>query len=169
MYTKRKFADFVLACDFKVSPQCNSGIFVREGDPADPVQTGLEIQLFDSAGKKKLGKHDSGAIYDALAPSKNAMKAAGEWNHIEITATGAKVRVVLNGEQVVDADLSQWTAPEKNPDGTKNKFKAALRDFPREGHIGLQDHLSDVWFKNLKIKLLGPPTRPADFGRTESR
>jgi hypothetical protein len=163
MYTRRRFADFVLTCDFKVSRECNSGIFLRESDPADPVQTGIEVQLSDSAGKRALGKHDSGGIYDALAPSADAMKPAGEWNHIEITARGPKVEVVLNGRRVIDADLTRWDTPGRNPDGSKNKFTRALRDFPREGHIGLQDHLSDVWFKNLKVRPLAPgrPDAPA--------
>ena len=74
-------------CDFKISPGCNSGIFFRVGDLKDPVQSGFEIQIYDTANKKtKPGKNDGGALYDAVAPSVNAMKPAGEWDHIEITA-----------------------------------------------------------------------------------
>jgi hypothetical protein len=154
MYTKEKFADFVLSCDFKVSKECNSGIFLRMADPADPVQTGLEIQVFDSHGKEKPGKHDCGALYDALAPSKNAMKPAGEWNEMEITARGSNIQVVLNGERVIQTDLARWTEAGKNLDGSTNKYKKALKDFPREGHIGLQDHNHDVWYRNIRIKPL---------------
>ena len=154
MYTKEKFADFVLTCDFKVSKGCNSGIFFRMADPGDPVQTGFEIQVFDSHGREKPGKHDCGALYDALAPTKNAMKPAGEWNQIEITANGGTVRVVLNGERVIDTDLDRWTEAGKNLDGSKNKYKRALKDFPREGHIGLQDHNHDVWYRDIKINRL---------------
>ena len=151
-YHREKFSDFVLSCDFKLTSGGNSGIFVHVGDRADPVQTGLEIQLFDSAGREKPGKHDSGALYDAVAPTVNAARPAGEWNHVEITVVKNVVRVVLNGKQVVDTDLDRWTEPGKNPDGTKNKFKTALKDMPREGHVGLQDHNSPVLFKNIRIK-----------------
>jgi len=151
-YTKERYGNFVLACDAKVSKGCNSGLFFRTGTMKDPVQTGFEIQVFDSAGKEKVGKHDSGALYDIVAPSKNAMKPAGEWNHFEVTANGAKVSIALNGEKIVECDLDQGSEPEKSPDGTKNKFKTPLKDFPREGHVGLQDHGSEVWFRNLKIK-----------------
>jgi hypothetical protein len=154
MYTKEKFADFVLSCDFKISKECNSGIFFRVADPADPVQTGFEIQVFDSHGKEKPGKHDCGALYDALAPSKNAMKPVGEWNQIEITARGSHIQVVLNGERVIETDLDRWTQAGKNLDGSPNKYKKALRDFPREGHIGLQDHNHDVWYRNIRVKRL---------------
>jgi hypothetical protein len=152
VYTKEKYGNFVVACDVKVSPKCNSGVFFRTGSMKDPVQTGFEVQVFDSAGKEKMSKHDSGALYDIVAPSKNTMKPAGEWNHMEITANGPKVSIVLNGEKIVECDLDQGTEPEKSPDGTKNKFKTPLKDFPKEGHFGLQDHGSDVWFKNLKVK-----------------
>ena len=154
VYTKEKYGNFVLACDFKISKGCNSGVFIRTGSMKDPVQTGFEVQVFDSAGKEKVGKHDSGALYDIVAPSKNTMKPAGEWNHMEITANGGKVSIALNGEKIVECDLDQGTEPGKSPDGTKNKFTKALKDFAREGHFGLQDHGQDCWFKNLKVKPL---------------
>jgi hypothetical protein len=151
---KDPFGDFVLACDFRVSPGCNSGIFFRVGDLKDPVQSGFEIQVLDSARKGKPGRNDSGALYDAVAPSVNAMKPVGDWNHMEITARGSRVNVVLNGQPIVDADLDRWTEPHQNPDGSKNKFDKALKDFPRKGYVGLQDHGHDAWFKNIKIKPL---------------
>jgi Domain of Unknown Function (DUF1080) len=154
IYTKEKFADFVLSCDYKMSKDCNSGIFLRVGDPKNEVQSGLEIQVFDSAGKAKVDKHDNGALYDALAPSKNATKPAGEWNHCEITADKNMITVVMNGQEVVQADLDQFATAGKNADGSKNKYKKALKDFPREGLIGLQDHGHDCWYKNIKIKVL---------------
>jgi hypothetical protein len=154
VYTKERFANFVLSCDFKVSQGCNSGVFFRVGDPKNEVQTGFEIQVFDSAGRPKPGKHDCGALYDVLAPSKNPMKPAGEWNHMEITANKAIVKVALNGETVVETDLDKYTEPGKNIDGSKNKFEKALKDFPREGHIGLQDHGKPVWYKNMKLRAL---------------
>ncbi len=150
--SKEKYGDFLFTCDFKVSAGCNSGVFIRVGDPRDPVQTGFEIQVMDSAGKARPGKHDGGALYDALAPSKNTMKPAGEWNNLRIVAEKSGIKVVLNNETVINADLDQWTEPEKNPDGSKNKYKKALKDFPREGYIGFQDHGKPVWFKNVKLK-----------------
>jgi hypothetical protein len=154
-FAKEKYGNFVLSCDFKVSKGCNSGIFIRTGEAKDPVQTGIEIQVFDSAGKEKMSKHECGAIYDLVAPTKNTMKPAGEWNHMEITCDKSKIKVALNGETIAEADLDQWTEAGKSPDGTKNKFTKALKDFPREGLLGFQDHGQPCWFKNVKLKKLG--------------
>jgi hypothetical protein len=151
-FAKDPRGDFTLACDVKLSPGCNSGIFIRTGNPKDPVQTGIEIQVFDSAAQEKPGKHDFGAIYDLVAPTKNAAKPAGEWNHIEITCDGPRISVALNGEAIAAMDLDQWTEAGKGPDGAKNKFTKALKDFPREGLLGFQDHGKPVWFKNIKLK-----------------
>lgn len=151
VWTKETFEDFVLTVDFKMSKGCNSGVFFRT-DPANPVQGGFEIQVFDSHGKPTVEKHDCGALYDAVAPSKNTAKPAGEWNKLRIRCKGPQVIVFLNGEQVVKANLDDWKTANKNPDGTDNKFKTALKDLPRTGHIGLQYHGHPVWFRNMKIK-----------------
>jgi hypothetical protein len=152
--TKDKFSNFIVSCDFKLTKDCNSGIFIRTADPKDPVQTGIEIQIYDSKPENH-SKHDCAAIYDLVAPSRNTLKPLGEWNHIEITCDKNKIAVVLNGEAVASMDLDQWTEAGKNPDGSANKFKKALKDFAREGFLGLQDHGQPCWFKNIKLKKLG--------------
>jgi hypothetical protein len=150
-WTKEKFGDFTLELEFKMSPGCNSGVFFRT-DPANPVQAGFEIQVFDSHGNAEIGTHDCGALYDALAPKVNAAKPAGEWNAMRVTAQGPRVKVELNGKLVVEANLDDWKEAQKNPDGSPNKFKTALKDLPRTGHIGLQYHGHDVWFRNVRVK-----------------
>lgn len=153
LWTKEQFGDFILELEFKVSRGCNSGLFFRS-NPKDPVQGGFEIQIFDSHGKKEAGKHDCGALYDAKAPAVNAVKPAGEWNQLRLEAKGSRIVVILNGQKVQDLDLEDWKTPKQNPDGSENKFEKALKDLPRVGHIGFQDHGHDVWYRNVKIKKL---------------
>ena len=153
IWTKKSFGDFVLDLEVKVSRRCNSGIFFRT-DPKNAVQGGFEIQVFDTTGKTKLGKHDHGALYDALAPSANPAKPVGEWDRFIITCKGPKITVSINGKQVVNANLDDWKTGNKNPDGSRNKFKMALKDLPRTGHIGFQDHGQDVWYRNIYLKRL---------------
>ena len=56
--------------------------------------------------------------------------------------------------QIIDMNLDKWTVPKKNSDGTDNKFRTALNDFSRKGHIGFQDHDHPVWYRNVKIRKL---------------
>jgi hypothetical protein len=62
--------------------------------------------------------------------------------------------VVLNGKQILEMDLDRWTEVRRNPDGTPNKYRRALKDYAREGHIGLQDHGRPVWYRRIRIKRL---------------
>ena len=50
-----------------------------------------------------------------------------------ITCDGSIIAVTLNGEEIVRADLDEWDTPHQNPDGSRNKFGIALKDFPRSG------------------------------------
>jgi hypothetical protein len=152
IWTKETFGDFILDLEFKVDKGSNSGVFIRTGNIADFVQTGIEVQIHDTTDGTARGS--CGAIYDCLAPCKSMARKAGEWNHYTITCKANKIHVVFNGERIIDMDLNLWTEAHKNPDGTKNKFRTACKDMPRVGHIGLQDHGDPVWFRNIKIKPL---------------
>ena len=154
IYTAERFGDFELKVDFMVDDGSNSGIFFRWDELDDPVQTGIEMQILDSAGKKTPGKHDCGALYDILSPSENAMKPAHEWNSVIIKCRGPFVSIDMNGKSIIRADLSKYTVPHKNIDGSSNKFSRALKDFARSGHIGFQAHGRPVWFKNVKVRAI---------------
>ncbi|MFQ5806314.1 MAG: family 16 glycoside hydrolase [Phycisphaerae bacterium] len=151
IWTEDRFGDFILELEFRLDHGTNSGIFFRTADIRDCVQTGIEIQVLDSYGKDQPGKHDCGAIYDCAAPRKNMVKKTGEWNHLVLTCRGGMINVVMNGEEIIDMNLDEWTEPHKNPDGSKNKFRTAYRDMPRVGHIGFQDHGSPIWYRNIRI------------------
>jgi len=156
LWTRETYGDFILELEFKTCDgYANSGVFLRTSDPADPVYTGIEVQVSNSYGREPPSRGGTaGAIYDCLAPTKNAVKRPGEWNHCRITCNDNLITVVLNGQQILEMDLNRWTDPHKNPDGTPNKFPRALKDFVREGHVGLQDHGRPVWYRNIRIKRL---------------
>jgi hypothetical protein len=150
----QQWENFTLALDFKITARCNSGVFVRTHSltprPGRDVGfNGLEIAIDDTV---TAGLHDTGALYDLVKPSRNAMKPVGQWNHIEITCAGPRISVVLNGIKVTQADLDRFVKPNLRPDGSAHKFDVAFRDHPRRGYIGLQDHGSPCWFKNIKLK-----------------
>jgi len=154
IWTKESYGDFILELEFKVAKGTNSGIFLRTVDVNDPVQTGIEMQIYDSAGRRRPNKHDCGAIYDCLEPKVNAVKPAGQWNQVTILAKGSKINIVMNDQRIIDMDLNDWTEPHQNPDGTENKFNTAYKDMARQGVLGFQDHGDPVWYRNIKIKRL---------------
>jgi hypothetical protein len=147
---EQKHGDFVLDFDYKLTRGCNSGVFIRVSNLSDPVYSGIEVALDDTTGT---GMHDPGALYDLVPPSTSAQKPAGQWNHMTITATGPRISVVLNGKEVSTIDLDLWNTPGKRPDGSDHKFSnVAIGKLPRVGYLGFQDHGSDCWFKNIRIK-----------------
>ena len=139
LWLDEQYADFVFQLDFKLPPRGNSGVYFHVGDKSDATDTGIEVQILDSHGKKKLSHHDCGGVIRTQAPSKNAVKPAGDWNHLTVTCRDNRVSVELNGEQIID-DVQLGDSP--------------MKGRPKKGWIGLQDHGQPIWFRNLKIKRL---------------
>ena len=148
IWSKSKFGDFTVSLEYKTSEKANSGLFFRT-DPKNAVQGGFEIQIA-SPGLYS-GKHIVGSLYDAKEPTIAAGKPDGEWNTMELTCKGPSIKAKVNGKKVIDVNIDNWKEPNKNPDGSKNKFKTALKDLPRTGHLGLQYHGQPVWFRNIKV------------------
>ena len=148
LWSKEEYGDFQVSLEYKTSEKCNSGLFFRS-DPKNPVQGGFEIQIASDGIYS--GKHVVGSLYDAKAPAKAVGKPDGEWNTMTLTCEGSNIVVVLNGVQILEANTDDWKTARQNPDGSKNKFKTALKDLPRTGHIGLQYHGKPVWFRNIHV------------------
>jgi uncharacterized protein YaaQ len=155
IWTKKSYANFVLDLEFKVAKESNSGVFLRSGNTKQ-VLAALEIQVHEGADGALYG--EVGSIYNAKPPSKKMAKPTGEWNRYTITCRDGKMSLVFNGEEVWNVDLNDWKEPKKNPDGTPNKFATALKDFSRNGPIGLQGlhgkAQAPVWYRNLRIREL---------------
>jgi hypothetical protein len=136
--TEKQYGDFILDLEFMFEPKGNSGVFMRVGDLDDHVNSGFEVQILDTHGKENVGHHDCGGVIRTQGPSKNMVKPAGEWNRYVITLQGSQLTVVLNGEQIIDLDLS----------------KTAMKDRPAKGHISFQDEGKPVWYRNVRLKEL---------------
>lgn len=158
IWTKEDFGDFELSLSYKISEGANSGVFYR-AEKGDPVHRGFEVQLMDDEGYQKThgpldGKKLNGSFYEGKAPEVKAAKAVGEWNTLVLRCEGSRQICHLNGMKVFDVDVNDWPEAGKNPDGTPNKFKVAIRDKPRQGRIGLQNHGQVVWFRDIRLKPL---------------
>ncbi|MCG6185941.1 3-keto-disaccharide hydrolase [Maribellus maritimus] len=161
--TKEKFGDFELSWQWKmVSPAANSGIkyFVaeREGDTGG-YGYGIEYQLLDDPEYIKSGQmktndfHTTGAAYELYPPSPDKKtKKPGAWNSSRIVSKNGKVEHWLNGEKVLEYDRFSGNFKEKV---AASKFKD-VTNFGQhtKGHILLQDHDSEIYFRNIKLKKL---------------
>jgi len=153
--TVAEFENFELFFDWKISAQGNSGVIYRASEEfGQPYLSGPEYQLVDDEnyGPKPTDKQLSGANYDVQAPSKKVVKPVGEWNTSKIVVKGNHVEHWLNGEKVVEYELHSdaWKQQKAN-----SKWKdVAGYGMTKKGHIDLQDHGHEVWFRNILIKEL---------------
>jgi len=157
--TADQYENFELALDFRLSPGANSGIMYRVGEeyPA-PWQTGPEYQILDDAGAglDPADPHSVGALYDLLAPSADKVsRPAGEFNAARIRLQDDRLDHWLNGVKVVACDLG---SDEFRQLVAASKF-SAYEAFGtlRRGHIALQDHGHDIWFRDIRVRDLEAP------------
>lgn len=150
LWTKETYGDFALSLEFKCEAGTNSGVFLRTSDIVNWLHNAIEVQI--SQPVEQNPRHNVGALFDVQAPTREIPITPGTWHRYVIVAQGSLIDVYLDGEQIVKADLNQWTAAGQNPDGTPNKFQKAYRDMAREGRIGLQDHGTPISFRNLLIE-----------------
>ncbi|MEW4567334.1 DUF1080 domain-containing protein [Tautonia sp. JC769] len=149
LYTEEEYDNFVFRFEFKLSPGANNGIGLRTPTEGDPAFSAMEIQILDNTAEKysNLAPYQyHGSIYGVVPAKRGFLRPVGEWNEQEISCVGNTVRVVLNGETIVDADIA-----EASKDGTLDK-----RDHPGlkrpTGYLALLGHGDRVDFRNLKIK-----------------
>lgn len=158
IWTAAEFANFDLQLQYKLTEGANSGVFYRS-DKTNKVQGGFEVQLMDNEGFQKThGVKDArklnGSFYDGKAPSSDPSNPVGEWNDFRLVCDGPHIAISINGKEITKVNVDEWDTAGQNPDGTTNKFKTALKDLPRTGRIGFQNHGQIVWFKNVNIRRL---------------
>lgn len=144
-YLGQEFGDFEMHVEFKTTPNANSGVFFRT-DPKNPVQGGMEVQVLGDFGTPP-ARNGCGSLYDVATPMFNMVKPNGQWNSYDITFKGDHLVVVFNGWKVLDLDLGQMTMP-------IGKFDTPLAQLPKKGHVILQDHGDEVWYRNLVVRPL---------------
>lgn len=141
--TVKEYDDFELRLEFRLSPESNSGVFLRASGDTPHIDA-LEVQLLDDAEAPGPIERANGALLLESGPNPRASKKAGEWQTLFIRCQGPKVQVTLNGKLVVDEDLSKNQDREAaHPGRTK-----------RKGRIGLQNRGELVSFRKLEIREL---------------
>ncbi len=152
LYTEAEYGDSILRFEFKLTPGANNGIGIRVPQNGKASQEGMEIQILDDTAEKyaevKPWQHH-GSVYGIIPAKTGYLKPVGEWNEEEILVQGTRVRVVLNGTVIVDADLAPFRDGAPTPDGKEHPGLKRER-----GHISLAGHKTKLSFRNLRIKPL---------------
>jgi len=155
LITTKQYENFDLSLDWKISPQGNSGIiYLATEEFPTSYLSGPEYQIIDDKNfpEKLEDWQKTGANYAMDAAPSAHPNPVGEWNNTRIVVNKGHVEHWLNGEKIVEYQIGtdEWRKKK-----TEGKWKdAAGYGVSPKGHIALQDHGSEAWFKNIKIKEL---------------
>jgi len=150
IHTQEEYDDFVVRVEFKLPPGGNNGLAIRYPGSGDTAYVGMcELQVLDSEHPKYANLDDRqfhGSAYGMAAARRGYLRPTGEWNFQEVMVEGSRIKVELNGNVILDADLAQVTEFMGNrPHSGKDR---------RRGHFGFAGHSDPVEFRNVRIKQL---------------
>lgn len=147
-HARTPFDDFTLRLEFRLDAKpdgapCNSGLGLRTGvfdrrrsRATRPSIRGYELQLIDDS-RAPPDTHSCGALYRYLAPRENALRPTGEWNDLEVSMIGTRIRVVMNGRLLHDVD---------------QEAHAPIRSKPLSGFLSLQNHGGPARFRAIRVR-----------------
>ncbi len=150
LYFEEELTDFVLRFEFQLEDGSNNGLCIRcPLTEKDTAYVGNELQIIDNHSErykdiKRWQKH--GSLYNVFPAKTGALKPVGEWNEEEVTVQGRMVKVVVNGQTILDVNMDDVSDPE-----TLEKHPGLRR---ASGHIGFLGHNEPVQFRNLRLKKL---------------
>ncbi len=155
LITRDTYVDFELEFEWRVAPGGNSGVIYRVLEtPAPAWMTGPEYQVLDDTAHPDglRPETSAGALYDLLAPADKRLEPVGEFNTGRIVVREGRVEHWLNGALVV---AYGWGDPAMRAVIGASKF-ADADGFMRQpsGHIVLQHHGEEAWFRAVRIRKL---------------
>lgn len=148
LYTKEEYSDFEYRFEFQLTPGANNGLGIRAPLEGDAAYVGMELQILDSEADiyKNLQPYQyHGSIYGVVPARRGYLRPIGEWNEEVVVVKGTRVKVILNGETITDADIKEpsinGTMDHKEHPGLKRTT----------GHIGFLGHGDVVRFRNIRV------------------
>jgi len=158
LITDGVFDNYDLKLEWKICKKGNSGIiFYVDEDTSkfkETWNTGPEMQVCDKDSNEDAHsfKHEAGDLYDLIPSTAMSAKGFNEWNKVEIVSNKGKLDLYLNDVHIISTTL--WDDKWKQLiAGSKFKDMPGFGTFT-SGHIALQDHGDEVWYKNIMLKKL---------------
>ena len=163
LMTADTFGDFELAFQWKVTPGGNSGLKYNVSEEfslknaSNHAALGFEYQVLDDslAEDNKPGSHQAGALYDLVAPNdRKKLKPVGQWNSSRLVFRGNHGEHWLNGAKVLEFELG---TARMDSALAVSKYRS-IKGFAdrRKGHIILQDHGDETYYRAIKIREITP-------------
>lgn len=148
LYTKDQYSDFILTFEFQLTPGANNGLGIHAPLQGDPAYLGKEIQILDNSADKYADLKEyqyHGSVYGIVPAKRGYLKPVGTWNTEEVHVRGDRIKVILNGTTIVDANILEAS---KNGTLDGREHPGILR---KKGHIGFLGHGDVVRFRNIRI------------------
>lgn len=157
LMSKAEFGNFELELEFVITENANSGIMYHVVEsPAykNDYETGPEYQILDdNENPDRANKNRLAANYDMHAPADTKpFNGVGEWNNVKLIYNKGHVEHWLNGTKVLEFEEGspEWTAIRDASKWSQVPDYAVAKS----GHLTLQDHGGEVWYRNIRIKSL---------------
>jgi len=155
LVTRFRIRSYELKLEYRLTAGANSGIFIRADDRlAAPNLTSPEFQILDDArhpdGRNTLTS--AGSSYAIFARMHDVAREAGRWNQVHIIVDGDHVKFYLNKVKTVEYDMTSpefMSAVAASHFGVHEQYGRLL-----DGQIVLQAHTGEVWFRDIKLRLL---------------
>lgn len=149
LYTEKEYGDFIFRFEFQLTPGANNGLGIHSPLTGDAAYVGKELQILDNTAEKFANLQEyqyHGSVYGVIPAKRGFLKPVGEWNTEEVIVNHPHIKIILNGETIVDEDYL-----EASKNGTLDH-----KDHPglqrSSGHIGFLGHGDLVRFRNISIK-----------------
>lgn len=150
LFTKEEYGDFQVRLEFKLPEAGNNGLVIRYPGHGQPHIDGMcELQVLDTEHEKYKTidpRQAHGSVYGAVPAARGYLRPTGEWNFQEVTVQGHQITVELNGNVILNADVSEV-----------KEFMGGY-DHPGitrlSGYFGFAGHSDPVEFRKIEIRKL---------------
>lgn len=150
LYTAKQYKNFKVSLQIKIPAGGNNGLAIRFPGEGNPAYVGMtELQVLDSEDERYANldpRQYHGSAYGMAAAHRGYLRHPGEWNYQEVTVKGQKIKVELNGNVILNTDLSQITEYMANSAHPGKELPT--------GHFGFAGHGDAVEFRDIRIKVL---------------